>query len=699
MNWSARPFVRILFFYLLGIILAQNFHLTIAFNARWVYLFTVVFLVVNVVLIRVNTPWKIRTLKGLVLGTLITLTGFWSASQKLNYTGQNERNSQKMYIAEVVKDPLISERSVKTILKVVPVKQNDSLYTKPFRVMSYFTKDEKSGELSLSDKLLIKVRLAKPGPPKNPYEFDYAKFLRLNEIHYTTFVSATSWKKIATEKSFSIKRIAASLRNYILKRFSKNGLSGQDYSVAAAMILGYDDIMEPELEENYVQAGAMHILCVSGLHVGVIYFVFNYLLAFLKRNRIQEILRAILLLLVVWFYAVLTGLSPSVQRASVMLSVFIIGSTLQRDRDSLNTLAASAMLMLIYDPLLIYNVGFQLSYSAVLGILLFHTPIYQLFYFKNWLADKIWSITVVSFAAQIGTFPLAAHYFHFFPTYFWLTNIFVLPLSFLIIGTGFFFVVTSWIPLVSSLVGLCLSIMVKTLNLVVGTVDFLPYNGLRNIYFPWLKVFLIYLLVVFLYQIFMHKKIRLIIPLMITVLTIVVFVFYRNYTVINQKRIVVYQVNKHSAVAFINGHTSFCLSDTSLIFDKTAADFQLKNSEINWSIDRNIVCFDSLVSMPEFDFYYNNSFGQYNGFRFAILDGKPFYPSARQAKISLDVLIVRGKKYLDLAKLLKTVDFNFLVLDGSVPYYKQRSLKQAADTLGVECYNTSKSGAYVQEFR
>jgi len=698
MNWSARPFLRILLFYLVGILLAQRFNSLIAVNALWVYFFIVVFLLLSVVLIRINTPWKIRSLNGLVVGILVCLLGYWSTSRMLTDTEQDLSNSQQIYLAEVMKDPVIAERSVKTVLKVVPVIKNDSGFIKPVRVMSFFSKDEKSESLSFGDRLLINVRLTKPEPPKNPYEFDYAKFLRLNGIRYSAFVGRDSWDKIASGKAFSIKRIAASLRNYILEKFSNNGLIGQDYSVAAAMILGYDDIMEPELEQNYVQAGAMHILCVSGLHVGVIYFVFNYLLAFLKRNRVQEILRAILLLLVVWFYAVLTGLSPSVQRASVMLSVFIIGSTLQRDRDSLNTLAASAMLMLIYDPLLIFNVGFQLSYSAVLGILLFHRPIYQLFYFRNWLADKIWSITVVSFAAQIGTFPLAAHYFHFFPTYFWFTNIFVLPLSFLIIGTGFFFIVTSWIPLFSSLVGLCLSLLVKILNFVVGTVDFLPLNGLRNIYFPWAKVLLVYLLVILLYQVFMYKKIKLILPVMLTLLMIVVFTFNRNYAVLKQKRMVVYQVNKHSAIAFVNGSNSVCLADTFLMSNEFAVDYQLLNSEISWRTERNTVCFDSLVERPELNFYYDNSLGQFNGFRFAILDGKPIYQSTGTDRIKLDGVIARGNKYLDLVQLQKTLDFELLVLDGSVPYYKQRSLKQAADTLGIECYITSESGAYVKEF-
>jgi len=176
-------------------------------------------------------------------------------------------------------------------------------------------------------------------------------------------------------------------------------------------------------------AGAMHILCVSGLHVGIIYLVISFFLGFLNNTRFNNILKAILLLLTVWAYAIITGLSPSVQRASLMLSVFIIGNLLNRARDTYNTLAISALILLIIDPYLLFNVGFQLSYAAVIGIVTFHQPIYKLLYFKNTIIDKIWSITVLSFAAQMATFPIATYYFHFFPPWFWLTNLFTFPLS------------------------------------------------------------------------------------------------------------------------------------------------------------------------------------------------------------------------------------------------------------------------------
>ena len=698
MNWSGRPFVRILFFYVSGIFLARYLDSFVGFNFGWFLTFAVILLFSAFLLVRFNLPWKLRYLRGIFSGILIVGLGFWSTQQKLDLPKIRLTEKASIYTAEVVKDPVLSEKSAKTVFKIFPFREVDSGFRKPVRVMAFFARNEKSEKLRFGDKVVFNAKLANPEPPKNPYEFDYAQFLRFNEINYTVFLAGQSWKLLENGDSFSLKLIASDLRNYILNAFQENGLEGKDYAVAAAMILGYDDLMEPELEQNYIQAGAMHILCVSGLHVGVIYFVLSFLLTFLKRNRFQKILKAVILLLGVWFYALLTGLSPSVQRASVMLTVFIVGNLFQRDRESLNTLAAAAMLMLIYDPLLIFNVGFQLSYSAVLGILLFHQPIYRLIYFKSWLLDKMWSLTVVSFAAQLGTFPLAAHYFHFFPTYFWLTNLFVLPLSFLIIGTGFFFVGVSWIPFVSGVVGMFLTWFVKGLNLVIGVVEYLPFNGIRNIYFPWIKVLLIYMLVGLIYQVLTQKKIRLIIPTLGIILVLVSFIFYRNYAILNQKKMVVYQIYNHSAIGFIDGDKQICLVDNTLITEPQKADFQLSNSAISWGVKRVMIQIDSAYSAQEEGFYTKNGFGYFGNYRFAVIADKQYFPTDRGNKIRVNGLLIRGRKYLDLAELQKSIDFDFVVMDGSVPNYKQKTLFIAADTLGLKCYSTSKSGAYVMNF-
>ena len=159
------------------------------------------------------------------------------------------------------------------------------------------------------------------------------------------------------------------------------GIEGDEYAVAAAILLGYDDTLPTELRQKYVAAGSMHILCVSGMHVGVVFMVFSYLLGFLNRHKPwQNVLKQSLLLLLIWFYALLAGLAPSILRSTIMLSFVIIGGMLKREGVLLNSLAASAFLLLCIDPANLFNVGFLLSYCAVIGIVVLQRPIYNLFY-------------------------------------------------------------------------------------------------------------------------------------------------------------------------------------------------------------------------------------------------------------------------------------------------------------------------------
>ena len=357
------------------------------------------------------------------------------------------------FMGRVIEEPVETAETVRTVIEIRQIINNDTVIMNPGRTMAYFRKDSLSMQLEYGDMIVFQGKLTVPEGPKNPGEFNYAEFLALQNVHYIVFISGDNWSLLGTSSN-KLKSLAIKARKYLLNVLKDNGLAGNDYAVAAAILLGYDQLLEPELEQNYVTAGAMHILCVSGLHVGIIYLVLNFLLGFLRRNKLQKIIKVILLLTMIWFYALLTGFSPSVQRASLMITIFILATLSSKQKDVYNTLAASAIILLFVDPFIIFNVGFQLSYTAVLGILMFYKPIAGIFFIKNPVVRKIWEIVAVSTAAQLGTFPLAAHYFHFFPTYFWLTNIFIFPLSFAIVGAGMLLMAASWLPVISNLVGI-----------------------------------------------------------------------------------------------------------------------------------------------------------------------------------------------------------------------------------------------------
>ncbi|MCF6342944.1 MAG: competence protein ComEC family protein [Bacteroidales bacterium] len=699
MYWSTRPFIRVLLFFVAGILTGYFFPVKSSVLTYTVLAGLIVLLLVAVfVHVRKRISYKWLWLQGLYIGLAFILTGMLLVTLRMDADTTTISGEENEYWAEVINEPILTRQSVKMLLEVSPLTNNDR-QQKPFVVLAYHTKDKGGTALRYGDRFLFRAKISQPKAPMNPGEFDYKTFLARNGIYFTVFIRGDRWQYLDNAPQNVLKNLAVRLRHFLLQSLHENGLGGRDYAVAAAILLGYDNLMEEETEQDFVNAGAMHILCVSGLHVGVIYLVFNFLLGFLRRNRLQRIVKAVLLLFLVWAYAMLTGLAPSVQRAAVMLTVFIIGNALERHGNPFNTLAASAFLLLLWNPLLIFNVGFQLSYSAVLGILTFHQPIYRLLYFRNKITDKIWSVSVLSVAAQVGTFPLAAHYFHFFPTYFWLSNLLVFPLSFLIISAGMGFIAVSWFPPLAQLVGKLLSGLLFLLNHGVAAVKYLPFYGIGDLYFPWHKVLLVYTFILLLYFFFTKKNIRLLLPLLAVVLLLVGFQTIRKFNVLRQKRIVVYSINKHSAYDFIHGKEHLLLLDSILCHDKNKLDYALGNSSLEWGLKFQGVSLDSCTKENKTGLYFDGSFIAFGDYKVALVNGSNDYYPVHPGKLQFDALLVRGKRPLQISTIQKVFEVDKIILDASVPYWKSRKVEAEAGELGLSCYNVRKEGAYIADLQ
>lgn len=697
MIWSVRPFVRILFFFVIGILIAKYTPAIGNINISIILIVSAILLFIAVSLTLITVKHKYNWLTGIIFGILLIFVGIYATS--LN-SGNDENfghfDKRQTYLASIVSNPSETNKAVKAIIMASEFESDSTHQNIPQKVLCYFTKDSLSINLKYGDIITFTAKLTIPGGPLNPEEFDYGKYLKQNGISYTTFINDNNWKLIGYDPYNPIIAIAGKLRARILELLRENGLSGDNYAVAAAVLLGYDDSMENDLKQDYIMAGAMHILCVSGLHVGIIYLVISFLLGFMRNNRMNNLLKAILLLFIVWAYATITGLSPSVQRASLMISTFIIGNFLAHNRDTYNTLAISALILLLINPFLLFNVGFQLSYAAVIGIITFHQPIYKLIYFKNTVVDKIWSISVLSFAAQLATFPIATYYFHFFPPWFWLTNLFTFPLSFLIIATGLVFVSTLWIPLIPKLVGGLLSGMIYLLNYVVGMVKYLPLSGIDHIYTSFPMIVMLYLLMLLTFVMISKQKPGMLFPVIVVIGIILGLVTHHQYNILNQKKVIVYSINNHSAWDFIDGRQHVLITDSSLTNETGKQDYHLKNSRTLWGIDKgshlllkNDTIFNDIL-------YTMGNFLLFNDLRIYINNGsEQYYPT--KSKLPIDLVIIAGRESTDIKKLLLVFDFSNVIIDSSVPYWDQKKITEISKKQGISCYNVKEDGAFVIE--
>ncbi|WP_232834928.1 ComEC/Rec2 family competence protein [Pleomorphovibrio marinus] len=359
--------------------------------------------------------------------------------------------------------------------------------------------------LNPGDLVLIKGVPSQISPPVNPHEFDYRMFMEKQQVYHRHFLrdglellGRDSEENILRNIMFLRRNLIEHVRSYIPDPLSQQ--------IAQALLLGQKEGMDMELREAYSTAGAMHILAVSGLHVGIIY---GFFLLFFKPHKLSLSKRVPYLLLIIsgiWFYALLTGMSPSVLRSATMFTFISLAQMRSRSPSIFNPLALSALVLLLYDPFLIYAVGFQLSYAALSGILIFQPFILNLWNPKGRVMDYIWQITSVSIAAQLATFPISSYYFHVFPTYFMLANLVAIPGAFLIMSLGLPFLVSFLFPLISDLFGQLLSGLIQGVNALIFSVNKLPGARISHIHMEWPEMILFWGLLVCLLLAFQEKR-------------------------------------------------------------------------------------------------------------------------------------------------------------------------------------------------
>jgi competence protein ComEC len=300
-------------------------------------------------------------------------------------------------------------------------------------------------DLSYGDVIVHKGDADTIKAPLNPEEFDYKRFMAVKQIHHQVFLKRDSWMKIPKQFGNPIFKRAYALRA-ACKELLLRHFSGQEAAFLQAVILGDKNDLSVDARNTFSRTGTMHVLAVSGLHVGIIYLMLNILLGFVQRMRYGSVVKGFLILLFLFLFAAITGFSPSVSRASWMFGIITFGEMLGRKGNTLNSLAVSALILLIWDPNNIFKLGFQFSYVAVIGIVLLQPTIRRLFSTSDWLMDKVFNLMAVSIAAQLVTLPLGLYYFGQFSPIFLVSNLLIVPCISIVLYLGVAFFMFSWLP-------------------------------------------------------------------------------------------------------------------------------------------------------------------------------------------------------------------------------------------------------------
>ncbi len=505
----------------------------------------------------------------------VYLVAFNSDSLSSGYfANQINKNDVNYFQVELIKPPEEKENSIKVYAVVKTANQMPSVG----ETLLYFEKTNQAKRLSYGDVIYLKTNFNSIKANGNPKEFDYARYLKIHNIFHQGYVREKDWIKIGNSGSTFFKNIYKT-RFYLEKCLDKSGLSGQNLMIAKALILGAKEELDRSTLRTFSSAGAMHVLAVSGLHVGIIMLIFSFLLKPIKLLKGGKLWFVVIILIVIWTYALITGMSSSVLRASVMFSFVVIGKEIQRDTSIYQSILVSAFLLILIEPLVIFQVGFQLSYLAVLGIVFLQPKIYNLVYTKYFLLDKVWQITSVSIAAQLATFPLGLFYFHQFPNFFFVSNLIVIPLAFFILIVGITYFFLHWVPFIEAFLFFCLNGLITILNIGVKWIEALPYSIYWGVSIHWFETFWLYLTLLFLTGAFAWKRKKLLFTGVFLLICFLLFNFVENNQLERERELVIYNVKNEIAIDVFEGRENLFLANKKLLHDEEKLLFHVKH---NW---------------------------------------------------------------------------------------------------------------------
>lgn len=557
------PFVILIIPFLLGISLALSY-------ARFVdtKLLTIIAGVLSVVFIALNIAYKkfnvykVRWVGGMLITLILFLFGWVSVAgySELNRSNHFAKAQSQYLIVKINNEPVLKNGLLR-FTATVEESIGNKTKSPTSGTLLITLKDSTARNLYYGDELLIPAKYAAVEPPYNPAEFNYKQYLANKNIYYQQFLFHGQYKVLTHDAGNPFIAYSLHLRQHLVEKLKANMHDPAAIAVASTIILGYRADLSSDVLQAYQNTGTVYVLTVSGAQVAVIYFMLSFSLGFLNRHKYGKVLRAVIIIGFIWYYALLTGLSPAVCRAVVVVSMVVVGRTFNRYINSLNILAISAFALLLYDPYYINEVGFQLAYLAVAGLIIFRPVVYKWFKFKNKIADRIWQVCSVSIAAQVVTFPLSAYYFHQFPVYFLLSNVLaVLPVT-IIMYTGIVYLLLPQIPVVSKCLGYILEHTILLMNKMLTIIERLPFVSITKIWITGVECLLLYAIIIALFYFLYDRKAWLLKACLVCILSLSISISLEKINTQQTNSLAFLSLRKHIGIVMKNGDKAVVISD------------------------------------------------------------------------------------------------------------------------------------------
>ncbi len=547
------------------------------------------------------------------------------------------------------------------------------------KLVGEFTNDSLIGK-----SLIGPNKFYEPKEAKNPYGYDQKSQLRNKNIFHTAYLKPNQYTIHRYERNPFIKWLQ-STRVYCINVFKKYIPHADNLGVAAAMVLGTRDYISEDLMAAYTDTGSIHVLAVSGLHVGIVSGLILFLFSFIKSNKTAtRICKGLASIVLIWFFAFLTGAAPAVLRASLMFSLYFMAKDILRIQINVyNVLLSTAFVLLIYNPYFIFNIGFQFSYLALIGIVFFCPRIQKWFYSPIPLVNKIWTLVAVSIAAQITVFPLSIYYFNKFASSFWLSGIVTAPFAILLLSVGLAVLIIEYSGLHTLnelLVGDIFNCLLSAFNASIHWIQSLPLSHIDNIWFDKWNVFILYVFSMLLMVGFTYLKGKFFVYASLVLLFNTIYNFHKSNQQLIQKKITIYDSYNNTVIDIFEGLT--CLSysendeDTSFINQRNqmAHGIKEKLNIKNYQTGSAKYVFPYIIIKDQLLIFGAEDLSNYE------------FPTSKKT-----TLLLTSKHH----HLPKSIDpFDKIILDGSLNYKERKNLKRQLQSLKAEYHCVKEQGAF-----
>ncbi len=424
--------------------------------------------------------YKFFILQAIAVNVLFVAIGALLAYNKdirnnKNWLGNFYHEKDGLFVT--LNEPLVQKtKSFKANATVSYIVHNGKRVPVKGTIIIYFKKDTSLAELDYGSQLFFTRSLQEIKNAGNPGGFDYKRYCLFQGITHQIFLKPNEFEIFNGKKQNGFRRFIYRSREKVLAMLRKNIPGDKEPGLAEALLIGYKNDLDQSLVQSYTNTGVVHIIAISGLHLGLIYWLLASLFKPLQKRKRLKWLRPILIIAGLWLFSLLAGAQPSVLRSALMFTCIVMGEGLTRRTSIFNTLAFSAFILLFINPYWLWDVGFQLSYAAVLSIIIFLKPIYNWFYIKNKILDLAWKLNAITLAAQILTVPLSIYHFHQFPAYFLLTNFIAVPLSSIILLGEIFLCAIAWLPAISLFTGNILKGLIRFMNTWIERIESLRFS-------------------------------------------------------------------------------------------------------------------------------------------------------------------------------------------------------------------------------